>query len=170
LAQAPTALRTLESSLSRKECLRRLEKLVGGAADHDSSGAEREFVGQVSESRVQFHRAACRLGAFRPTLVGTLHEARRGMELRYRIGLAPSTSVLMAVWFGGVAAFLGGMVLLLQFGSGLTVPERGRLLEGIALCCACGALGAGVLLAAKLKAPDEGERLERAIRRALGVG
>lgn len=172
MAEAPTLLRTLKVPLTRKECLRRLEVLVGAppGAMPDAGAVQRgrEFVGQVSESRVQLQRAACRLGAFRPTLVGMLHEAGRGTELRYRIGLAPRTSILMAVWFGGVAAFLGAMVLLLQFGTGLTVPERGRLLEGIALCCACGALGAGVLLVAKLKAPEEGDLLERAIRRALG--
>ena len=170
MAEAATALRTLKSSLSRKDCLRRLEALVGASPGNGSPGRVPEFIGAVSDSRVQLHRADSRLGAFRPTLVGTLHEARRGTEFRYRIGLAPKTSVLMAVWFGAVAAFLGGMVLLLQFGTGLTVPERGRLLEGIALCCACGALGAGVLLVAKLKAPEEGERIERAVRRALGVG
>ncbi len=170
MAEAPTALRTLKSPLSRKEGLRRLESLVGAAPVAGSPQRSPEFVGSVSDSRVQMHRADCRLGAFRPTLVGSLHEAGRGTEFRYRIGLAPRTSVLMAVWFGAVAAFLGGMVLLLQFGTGLTVPERGRLLEGIALCCACGAFGAGVLLVAKLRAPEEGERLERAIRRALGAG
>jgi len=169
MSQEP--LRVIETSLPTAECLRRLLDAVDDAPasllDSSRPHRTREFAGSISEDAVCIFRRGSSLGSFRAVLVGSLHAATGRTQLRYRIGLARRASVFMAAWFGLVAAMLVFLVLALWLQPGATALERGRLLEGIAVICAFGGIGAGILLLSRLRQPREDELLRHAVCRLI---